>query len=363
MGTGDDNDDDRATRDPTLAEAIGDATARATADLDAARARGDEPTMALLEAMLDSPASLVLYDPDHDHFGFVFGDAATARHVAVVVPGVGRDINMVDDWLPWAQNLYEATDATAVVLWKGYDDPPDIAVAVEDLAVEGRRASEGAQRLSAFVGLLHRGIERSGLPRSVTVVAHSFGSVVVGEAMADYAMDCTDVIVLGSPGIGVESLEELHVRAGHFFAEKAPRDVVAGLGVVGADPASMSFGGTRLSTNATGHPEVVEHSSYFTRGSEALENIGDVVMGRYGDLTTQSGNLSNAVGNLVATLVKAPMFPVRFAAGHYGGPGFRIVRIADRAVHIAAAEAGGLVRDALQALADATGRALGLDDR
>jgi hypothetical protein len=335
-----------------------EAAAQALVDARAARARGDTDRARMLEAMLAVPAALVLYGPERDHYGFAFGDLVAARHIAVVVPGVGRDLNLVHDWLPWAQNLFEVTERSAVVLWKGYDDPVDLAVAVADIAVEDRRAQEGAQRLSAFVALLQQG-EAAG-DQSVTVVAHSFGSVVTGEALANYAMTCTDVVVLGSPGIGVESFEELHLRAGHFFAEKAPRDVVAGLGVIGADPASLSFGGTRMTTNEVGRPDVVEHSSYFTRGSRALENIGDVVMGRYGDVAVQSTNVANAVGDLVTTLVKAPLFPLRAVADHYTGPGFRLARVADRTVHVVATEAGAVVRDALQAVADAAGRALGL---
>ena len=103
-----------------------------------------------------------------------------------------------------------------------------------EVGVDDRRAEAGAERLSAFVSDL-----RARLDQSVTVVAHSFGSLVAGEALANHDMDCDDVVVLGSPGIGVETLDELHVHAGHFFAEKAPGDIVAGLGADGADPASL----------------------------------------------------------------------------------------------------------------------------
>jgi len=278
--------------------------------------------------MLAGPAALVLYRPERDHYGFAFGELSAARHIAVIVPGVGRELNLVHDWLPWAQNLYEATERSAVVLWKGYDDPGDLAVAVADLAIEDRRAQDGAKRLSAFVTLLQED-EPAG-ERSVTVVAHSFGSVVAGEALANYAMACTDVVVLGSPGIGVENIEKLHLQAGHFFAEKAPRDLVAGLGVVGTDPASLTFGGTRMATNGPGRPDVAEHSNYFTRGSRTLENIGAVVMGHYNDVAVQSTNVANAVGDLVATLLKVPMVPLRAVAEHYTGPGFRLARMMDR---------------------------------
>ena len=38
-----------------------------------------------------------------------------------------------------------------------------------------------------------------------------------------------------------------------------------------------------MSTNAPDHPTVEAHSSYFEPGSEALENMADVVTGQYSD--------------------------------------------------------------------------------
>ena len=335
-----------------LRETVRHNTAEARADLDTAYAVGDDEQVAFLRLLVEGPGQIVLYHPARDHYGVLFGDLASAAHIAVIVPGVGRHRNLVADWLPWAQNLAQATVETVVVLWKGYDEPPDLAEAAFDL-VDDRRADSGAARLSAFV---------AGLPvhaeQTVTVIAHSFGSVVAGEALANHGLSCRDVVVLGSPGIGVESLDELHVRAGHFFAEKAPGDVVAGLGAIGADPASLAFGATRLATNADGLPEVEAHSNYFTRGSAALGNMADVVMGRYDHLTTDRPTVANVVGNLVAALVKMPFLPVAVLSRHYRGPGFRVVRVVDRGVHLTATESGELVRDGIGVLAVMGGRAL-----
>ena len=81
----------------------------------------------------------------------------------------------------------------------------------------------------------------------------------------------------------VDDLRELHLEKSHFYSEQAPGDAIAELGVFGTAPASPTFGGTRMSTNAPDHPVVHAHSSYFEPGSEALENIVDVVTGRYAD--------------------------------------------------------------------------------
>ena len=76
----------------------------------------------------------------------LLGDIESAAHVAVVVPGVGDGTNLCEDWIPDARNLYEAArDDTAVVLWKGYDNPVDVLAAAagsiecnEDLPGGGR---------------------------------------------------------------------------------------------------------------------------------------------------------------------------------------------------------------------------------
>src|ERR1700733_3945783 len=118
-----------------------------------------------------------------------------------------------------------------------------------------------ANELTAFVDSLS--LDPS---QTLTVVAHSFGSIVVGAALAEAGLHVTDVVVAGSPGMTVDALRQLHVRQSHFFSEQAPGDAVAELGVFGAAPASPTFGGTRMSTNATDHPQVLAHSSYFEPG-------------------------------------------------------------------------------------------------
>ena len=185
------------------------------------------PGRASSRARSSAPASSILYHPARDHYGVVFGDLDAATHIAVIVPGVGRDLNLVTDWLPWAENLSEATVDSAVVLWKGYDDPPGLA--------DGRpRASpsttgaprRGRPRLSAFVaGLPVRAEQTRHRRRPQLRVAgggRGAGPPRHGVRRRRRARQ--------PRASGSRRLEELHLRAGHFFAEKAPGDVVAGPG-------------------------------------------------------------------------------------------------------------------------------------
>ena len=155
--------------------------------------------------------------------------------------------------------------------------------------------------LVAFVDWLDLSDEQS-----LTVVAHSFGSVVTGTALADYGLRCTDVVVAGSPGMTVDELRQLHVDSAHFFSEKAPGDTVAELGIFGAAPTSSAFGGTRMQTNAPGHEQVLAHSHYFEPGSEALENMVAVVTGRYGDVHRHVWSVPEIAGGLVCWTLRLP---------------------------------------------------------
>lgn len=311
-------------------------------DLAAATLEGDEDRVALLQALAAFGGDILLYRPQLQHFALVFGDIETARHVAFVVPGVGDGTNLCQDWIPGARNLYEAAEATSVVLWKGYDNPADVLAAAVGAIECDEDLLTAAADLAAFVDALALDPDQS-----LTLVAHSFGSVVAGAALADFGLEVTDVVVAGSPGMTVDELRQLHLSQTHFFSEQAPGDPVAELGVFGAVPSSPTFGGTRMRTNAPDHPEVMAHSSYFEAGSEALENMVDVVTGRYAAILGHRPTFPEIAGSLVAWALRLPAVPVRVAGRHYRGPGFRVAVNWCRLVDVGASETGNLVTEVL----------------
>ena len=155
-----------------------------------------------------------------------------------MVPGVGDGTNMCSDWIPGARHLFEAAESTTVVLWKGYDNPADLLAAAAGSIECTDVLVTAALDLTEFVASLPIGPEHS-----VTIVAHSFGSVVTGAALADCGLRCTDVVVAGSPGMTVDDLRQLHMEQSHFFAEQAPGDAIAELGIFGTAPSAPTFGG------------------------------------------------------------------------------------------------------------------------
>ncbi len=307
-------------------------------DLANATVEGDVDRVTLLQTLLDCGGQLLAYRPQLQHYAVLFGDIDDAQHVAVVVPGVGDGTNLCADWIPGARNLYVAAASTAVVVWKGYDNPVDVLAAAAGSIECTEDLTTAAADLTAFVASLS--LDHG---QSLTVVADSFGSIVTGAALADYGLRVTDVVVAGSPGMTVDELRQLHVERSHFFSEQAPGDAIAELGVFGASPSAPSFGGTRMSTNAPGHPVVQSHSRYFEPGSLALENMVAVVTGRYDDIVRHRPAFAETVGGLVAWSLRMPVVPVRMAGRHYRGPGFRLLVNVCRLVDLGASETGNAV--------------------
>jgi len=307
-------------------------------DRTTAMAEGDTARVTLLDTLSSCGADILVYRPQLQHYVLLFGDIEKAAHVAIMIPGVGDGSDLCNGWIPGAMNVYDASPDTAVILWKGYDNPPDLVAAAEDSIVCDEDLIIAASELTAFIDSLALHPEQS-----LTVVAHSFGSVVLGAALADCGLEVTDVVVAGSPGMTVDELRELHLSQSHFFSEQAPGDAVAELGIFGSVPSAPTFGGTRMATNAPDHPLVSEHSEYFEADSEALENIADVVTGHYEDVEVQRPGFPDVAGGLVSWAMRLPAAPVRMAGRHYRGPGFRLMTDWCRLVDFKASETGNLV--------------------
>lgn len=290
-----------------------------------AQARGDTQQIAFLESLkqqIDQPDTNLLYfDPSQDHYAVAIGNVATAQHVAVLVPGVSdnADQDMINGWIPYSRTIYSASNgdggSTAVIMWKGYQDPTIPEAPSMDYAVSG------ASALTSFCNGLGLG---SG--QSLTLIGHSYGSVVTGLALSNDGLRPTNVIALGSPGMGVDNVSELNLQPGQFFDEAAPGDPITALGYFGTDPSSMTFGGTRMSTGGTGaFPSLSIHSSYFDAGSESMRNIADVVTGHYSQVQAAQETPGDYVSVGVHFILNPFQDPLDAVARGYTGPGSGII--------------------------------------
>jgi len=217
----------------------------------------------------------------------VFGDLGSADRIAVLVPGVSTTANNFNSGLDdvrdrapavQARALYDATRAAvpgqhvAVIAWLGYDAPQGVGrtAAREELARAGATALDTFTKDLAIMRPKAR----------VTLIGHSYGSVVAGLAAADLPSQVKDLVVVGSPGMGVSRAADLHTSA-HVWAGQSAQDWIdwvpafqvwgAGHGTL---PVTPGFGATVFGTNG-----VIDHDHYLAPGTQSLGNIVSIVLG------------------------------------------------------------------------------------
>jgi hypothetical protein len=228
------------------------------------------------------------YDPRGDgRIAEVVGDLASADRIAVIVPGVDTRLDNFDrstatkvrrspSWqahqLKDQIHRVDPDARVAVVAWLGYDPPEGIG---RD-AIREERATIGAEALDRFVA----GLATNNPMASVTVVGHSYGSVVTGLASHGFGRQVTDVVAIGSPGMGVDRAGDLRTTA-RVWAGSAPADwtrKLPGIKLLGAGhgtlPVAAAFGARSLPALLA-----LDHDGYFVPGTDSLKAMAGVVLG------------------------------------------------------------------------------------
>jgi hypothetical protein len=228
------------------------------------------------------------YDPRGDGtVAEVVGDLATADRIAVIVPGVGTRLDNFDrdtaatvrrspSWQAHQLlNQIHSADPTArvaVIAWLGYDPPEGIGRE----AIREERAVAGAKALDRFVA----GLTAYRPAAALTVVGHSYGSVVAGLAAHAFGPQVHDVVAIGSPGMGVDRAGDLRTAA-RVWAGSAAGDWtrnLPGIQLFGAGhgtlPVAAAFGARVLPTTG-----VFEHDGYFVPGTGSLRAMAGIALG------------------------------------------------------------------------------------
>src|SRR5664280_2644394 len=228
----------------------------------------------------------------------VFGDLGAADRIAVLVPGVSTTahnfntgLDDVRDRAPavQARALYNATRAAApgqhvaVIAWLGYDAPQGVGrdAAREELA---RAGATSLDRFTQDLAIMRPNAR-------LTLIGHSYGSVVAGLAAASLPAQVKDLVVVGSPGMGVSRVADLHTSA-RVWAGQSPQDWIEwlpGFQVWGAGhgttPTTPGFGDSVFGTKG-----VIDHDHYLAAGTQSLTNIVNIVLGH--DSSVTGPNLS-----------------------------------------------------------------------
>ena len=242
------------------------------------------------KSLLDDKRQILVFDPTgRGRAAEVFGDLEKADRVSVVVPGVDTELLTFERTqlkytapVGMAQAVYDRSRSaapkvrTATIAWADYTAPRGVGVS----AATGDLAEEGAQRLNALVRALPRGA-------TVTLMCHSYGSVVCGVAGPKSPGRVTDVVVAGSPGMRLGNAAELGGQR-RLWAMRADGDWIAdiphlnfgGIGH-GDDPAEPGFGAHRLATRGA-----AGHKAYFEPNTGSLANLAAIGTGSYGSATS-----------------------------------------------------------------------------
>lgn len=233
----------------------------------------------------DQPRAYLLgIDAEGDGKAIVsIGNPDEADNTGVYVPGTGSTLGAEGGSLGsnldradamYADSAKLSGGSTATVMWLGYDAPSITEAPSED------RAVEGAPALNDF---LH-GLEANNPKSHTTVVGHSYGSTVAGYALRDFEPPVDDLVVVGSPGLGVDSVDELNIDPDHVWASKDPVDPIGYTGDTaypfGEDPWDYA----NQIPSETDKSGLEAHSAYWDEGNPAREGISQVITGQYDDV-------------------------------------------------------------------------------
>jgi Alpha/beta hydrolase len=267
---------------------------------------------------------------DLGHAIVSYGDPDTAQNVVTYVPGLGSGFGSTASGdMSRASRLYgtaktlDHSASLASIYWLGYNAPQlDLtrsvsalsghAIAEDSEVAFEADAKSAATSLDSFAWGLNAAHDPAFAAHTV-VLGHSYGSLVVGEAVTrDLGQLADDVIFVGSPGVGVNNVQGLHMNGEHVWAGHAAWDEVPDLPPLGdprlpewlniagmpatemigmADPDATHFGidpstgpfGARDFQAAPGPalPPLKAHSSYWNPDSVSLYNMARIVDGMY----------------------------------------------------------------------------------
>ncbi|MFJ7194776.1 MULTISPECIES: alpha/beta hydrolase [unclassified Streptomyces] len=257
-----------------------------------------------------------------------YGNPDTSRNIAAYVPGLNtsldeefakNDLKRAHD-TAIGTRIHDASSAS--IVWLGYDAPqfPD---GLDSLAVMGDdRAEKGGRAFNGFMDGLSATNDND--DPHLTAIGHSYGSRTVGAATQQGGgiPGVDDIVLVGSPGVGVDRAEDLGVGSDHVFVGAAEHDVVTKLpsgresttGIVGTiaagpvvgylagdiadqgdddlwfgkDPASEGFGARRFPVDegprllSGGRITLDAHGQYFDpeRDASSANSIALIAAGR-----------------------------------------------------------------------------------
>ncbi|MQS13725.1 hypothetical protein F7Q99_15970 [Streptomyces kaniharaensis] len=203
----------------------------------------------------------------------------TADNVVTFVPGTtsrfgtaSGDVDKADEMARAAKQA-DSTKTTATIAWVGYDAPQSI---LPEAAYESW-AQNAEKDLARFqIGLRST---HEGTPSHNVLMGHSYGSTTVGYTMRDHNLPVDDVVLVGSPGVGVDHAKDLNIDPSHVYVARGGDDIgiaiAAGTLNFGLDPTWDSFGAKHLPAGNS------DHNHYWVKDSPSVRAFGEVAAGTW----------------------------------------------------------------------------------
>ncbi|MFH9349935.1 alpha/beta hydrolase [Kitasatospora sp. NPDC017646] len=255
------------------------------------------------------PTFLLGFDnAGHGHAIVAVNNPDTATNVSTYVPGTGArlgsisgDIDRSDAMVASAnaanRKAGDFTTTTSSITWVGYDAPQNLV----PQAADDTYAKNAEDKLHGFEVGLHA--THQGNIANNTILGHSYGTTTIGYTMKDKGLPVDNVVLIASPGAGVDTARDLHIDPSHVYAAQSQADMIGMAGAV--DPGGLAdnfwdnlkgeygfgdddhhlihgrqttvpeFGANVLPTDPN-----AGHSDYWNNGSPTLAAMGQVIAGR-----------------------------------------------------------------------------------
>lgn len=264
-----------------------------------------------IQQHLNQPQRFLLgFEPTDGRAIISIGNPDLATHTGVLVPGTFTDATKL---IPSAKDTgyvevsrrfqYSAErrlegegSGVAVVDWQNYHAPQSLLPG----AARNSFAEAGAPRLRDFLERLDHTNQMPDAHR--TVIGHSYGAVVVGEAAQGPGLNAHSLVTLGGAGMHARTVEELILQGVPLQPGSAPvwglihpNDPIRILGP--ADRTSIGHGRLTYKDDFGAHPERISEKSgpwplkhlpgsikahthaYWADDSKSLQIIGEIIAG------------------------------------------------------------------------------------
>ena len=240
------------------------------------------------------------------------GNPDTATHVSTLVSGIGTNVRGdLGYYMEFNERLKKQTayagidpNNVATISYLGYVAPKNEGIDLIQ-ATDIRYADRAAPKLARFEEGLRASAEANNHNFVNTLIGHSYGSTTSGKSMTLVAPGTVDrFIMCGSPGSGVQSIDEYNVPKDHVYVSSIPtHDSVQDLNVLassgyGKDPRNLD-GITHLSGDATDSADYwvnkkspgisrwwtdvthsfKHHMDYFDEGTRTSQDFANIVAG------------------------------------------------------------------------------------